>query len=86
MPNDIIHHQHPGVPPVPADIINHTVTIQGIRFRITTDHPASSYDEPVVVGPDGEAIGPTDLYQLPTRAITGAEIMRRADNPATPDV
>jgi len=63
----------------------HAITIQGIRFRITTEHSASSHDQPVVVCPNGDALGPADLYQLPTRAISGAEIMRRA-NPDLPEV
>lgn len=63
---------------------DYTVQIEGVRFLITTAHPASSYDQPVVVTPNGEPLGSTDLYQLPSRAISGAEIMRRG-NPAMPE-
>lgn len=54
------------------------VAIEGVEFRITTNHSASSHDQPVAVAPNGEPIGLSDLYQLPNRAITGAEILRRA--------
>lgn len=30
-------------------------------WRITTDHPASSYGQPVLVDPDGNAYGPGDI-------------------------
>lgn len=62
-----------------------TIEIQGVTFRITTHHAASSYSQPIVLAPDGEPIGSADLYQLPNRAITGREIMARA-NPDLPDV
>ena len=69
--------------PQEPTIVEHAIEIEGVRFRITSEHAASSYDEPVVIAPDGQPMGPADLYQLPNRVITGAEVMRRA-NPDLP--
>ncbi|MEK8128635.1 AsnC family protein [Paenibacillus filicis] len=30
-------------------------------WRLTTDHPASSYGQPVLVDPDGRSYGPDDV-------------------------
>lgn len=40
-------------------------------WRMTTDHPRSSYGHPVLVSPDGQAFGPGD--------IAGAQRLYQAD-------
>jgi len=54
------------------------VTFKGVTFRVTTAHSASSYGQPVVVTPDGEALGAADLYETPEGLVTGAEVMAAA--------
>ena len=55
-----------------------TVTVKGVQFRLTTDHAASSYGQPVVVCPDGQALGAADLYETGEGLVSGAEIMAAA--------
>jgi len=55
------------------------VTVGGVEFRISTDHSASSYGQPVVVCPDGEALGAGDFYETAEGLVSGAEIMRRGE-------
>lgn len=59
-----------------------TVTLGGVKFRITTDHSASSYGRAVVVCPDGEALGPADMYDTGQGLVTGAQIMQAANEGA----
>lgn len=54
------------------------VTVGGVEFRITTDHATSSYGQPVVVAPDGEALGAADMYETEEGLVTGAQIMAAA--------
>ena len=49
------------------------------RFDVTTDHPASSDGQPVLVDNlTGKAIGMTDQVEVNGELITGIEIARRA--------
>ena len=54
------------------------VTVKGVEFTITTEHAASSYGQPVVVGPDGQALGAADLYDTGDGLVSGAEIFAAA--------
>jgi len=56
-----------------------TVTVGGVEFGITTEHAASSYGQPVVVCPDGEALGAGDFYETGEGLVSGAQIMAAAE-------
>lgn len=43
-------------------------------WRLTTNHAASSYNQPVLVNPEGEAFGPDDIYKTPDGMIGNKEI------------
>lgn len=55
-----------------------TVMVGGVEFRITTDHAASSYGQPVVVCPDGAALGPVDMYETAEGLFSGRQIVSAA--------
>jgi len=55
------------------------VTVGGVEFRITTAHSASSYGQPVVVCPDGEALGAGDFYETGEGLVSGGQIMQVAE-------
>jgi hypothetical protein len=52
------------------DIWQGTGAWQG--WRLTTDHPASSYGQPVLVSPDGIPFGPGDIVAF-SEVMTGPE-------------
>jgi len=59
-----------------------TVMVKGVEFQITTAHAASSYGQPVVVCPDGQALGAADRYDTGRGLVSGAQIMAAADEDA----
>ena len=42
---------------------NATFTYAGEKFTFTAAHPACSYGQPILLGPDGNAYGPADEIQ-----------------------
>lgn len=44
-----------------------TERLRRAGWRLTTEHPSSSYGIPVLVDPDGEAVGDEDLVSLNKR-------------------
>lgn len=44
--------------------MNHAILIDGTESTLTTEHAASSYGKPVLVGCDGAALGPADTCRL----------------------
>lgn len=56
--------------------------LDGVRrvatVQITTDHSASSYSQPVVVGEDGEAVDVFSLQSLDYRLVEGQSSEVRA--------
>jgi hypothetical protein len=48
--------------------MDHELTIDGQTHRLSTDHAASSYGIPVLVSPDGEALGTADTGRLRVEA------------------
>lgn len=64
--------------------IDTSFTYHGIDFRITTRSSASSYGQPVLIPPDGLALGPGDAYETPTGWIIGDDVLsawRQATGP-----
>ena len=50
--------------------MQHNVTIDGQEHTLTDEHAASSHGVPVLVGPDGSALGPGDTCKLRVEAAT----------------
>lgn len=46
-----------------ADDMKATYLYAGEKFTFTAAHPASSYGQPILLGPDGHAYGPADEIQ-----------------------
>lgn len=43
-------------------------------WRLTTDHAASSYNQPVLVSPTGKAYGPGDIEPPPPEKVTHQQL------------
>ena len=48
-----------------------------MAWKLTTNHPSSSYGKPVLVDDDGEAYGPCDLILTEDGVISAAELARQ---------
>jgi len=55
------------------------VDVCGTEFVVTDEHAASSYGVPVVVCPDGEALGDADLFDTGDFVVTGAQVKALAE-------
>jgi len=51
-----------------------TVRVRGVEFRVTTEHAASSYGQPVVVCPDGHGLVSGAQVAATAAAADGEEI------------
>lgn len=60
------------------EIMTTIITEDGISYKLTTAHPASSYGQPVLVDSDNNAYGQDDVVQVIDPDIFGERTLRTA--------